>query len=277
MITNNTNNFRTILRRLFYVPKCASCGQRINPIVKRTEFNHGLPCFCDRCLPLFHRSTSEMCHNCGKIAGDCTCMPLKNTFTQPTIPSLFFYHPDSKSIPAKAIYTLKRKKYTDLCDFLCEELSVKVEKLLDELELRADDCIFTYIPRTNKALRKHGFDQSELLAKRLCSKVGGACAIPLLTRKRGKAQKKLSKGKRAQNVNSSIFTNNSMRGIDKKLRKGSLCELLSGKTVILIDDIITTGASFQRGIVLLKGEGAKNVIIACIARCEIKKKIRKGE
>lgn len=273
MNVKDTNNLGAVLRRLFFVPTCAGCRTRLSPIVKKTNLNHGLPCLCERCLPLFYKATAQMCHTCGNVAGDCTCMPLKNTFTQPTIPSLFFYHPDDKGVPSRTIYTFKRKKYVDLCDFLTEKLSVKVEELLSLLEISPEACIFTHIPRTDKALCKYGFDQGELLAKSLCKRLGGNCTLPLLTRRRGKEQKKLSHTERKKNATKSIFAKTKIRRLGKKTT--SLRELLSGKTVILVDDVITTGASLGRGISELKRVGAKTVLVATIARCELKKKTEK--
>ena len=200
-------------------------------------------------------------------------MPLKNTFTQPSIPSLFFYHPDDNGVASKAIYTFKRKKYVDLCEFFAEELSVKIAELLSLLEISVEDCIFTYIPRTNKALCKYGFDQGEILAKSLCKRLGGNCTLPLLVRKRGKEQKKLSHTERKKNATKSILARTKIRHFGK--RTTSLRELLSGKTVILVDDVITTGASLGRGISELKRVGAKTVLVATIARCELKKKTEK--
>ena len=264
------NTVRTTLRRLFFVPTCAGCKTRLDPIVKKTNLNHGLPCLCDKCLPLFYKTTAQMCHNCGKVAGECTCMPLKNTFTQPHIPSLFFYHPDDRWVASRSIYVFKRKRYVDLCEFFTAELAPKVTELLSLLEILPQDCIFTYIPRTDKALRKHGFDQGRLLAESLCKRVGGDCTLSLLVRISGKEQKKLSHKERQKNATESIFANESKRVLKRKAK--STTELLGGKTVILVDDVITTGASLKRGISELKHLGAKTVLVAAIARCEIKKK-----
>ena len=266
----NTNNIKTTLRRLFFIPTCAGCGKRLDPIVRGNALNHGLPCFCKDCLPQFYRATAQMCHSCGKVAGECTCMPLKNTFTQPTIPSLFFYHPDDKGIASRSIYTFKRKRYIDLCEFYTAELAPKVTELLSLLEIEPKNCIFTYIPRTDKALRKHGFDQGELLARSLCGRVGGDCTLTLLERIAGKEQKKLSHKERRKNADESIFARESKRAL--RGRAKDFKSLFAGKTVILVDDVITTGASLKRGIAELKHLGARTVLVASIARCEIKKK-----
>lgn len=256
----------TFVRRLVCVPKCASCGERLSPFADGA-LCHGKVCFCKKCLSAWHNAKNNMCISCFKTADKCTCMPKKNTFMQPTIPSLFFYRPDGKLPESKAIYTLKHKRYSELYDFVVGELAPKIGGLLRELDISPESCIFTYIPRTKKGLRKNGFDQSELLSKKLCAKLGAAASLPLLTRNGGKEQKKLSKNKRRQNAENALFANTSMRGIKNKSQK-NFAEFLSGKTVILIDDIITTGESVGRGVKVLRQAGVKTVLVASVARCQ---------
>ncbi len=258
-------------RRLFFVPKCAACRERLKLIIYNTKENKGQLCFCKKCLAEFEIIRTEMCHTCGNPAGDCTCMPKKNTFAQPNIPSLFFYHPNSKSAAAGAIYTLKRKNRAELFDFLTDELLPKIQELLSELEIAKEECIVTYIPRTEKAITKHGFDQGKILAKELSKKLGAGEALPLLTRKGSREQKKLAKNERDRNISTSLFANTSLKGIntDFKTDGFSFKELISGKIIILIDDVITTGASAERGIKILKQQGARAVLVAAAARGEI--------
>lgn len=94
--------------------------------------------------------------------------------------------------------------------------------------------------------------------------------MSLLIRRSGKEQKKLSHKERQQNATKSIFARESRRAL-KGCAK-DFGSLFAGKTVILVDDVITTGASLKRGISELKRIGAKTVLVASIARCEIKKK-----
>ncbi len=274
-ITQYLSQIYVLSRRLVCVPKCASCMIRLSPFSDSEPLDHGYPCLCKDCLAAWNKAKSEMCHTCAKPADECTCMPKKNIFMQPTIPSLFFYHPDQNKPQSKVIYTLKHKKYTDLYDFITEELSEKVKELLDELEIDISECIFTYIPRTRKGIKKNGFDQGELLSKKLCLRLGGNASLPLLTRNGGKEQKKLSKKKRKKNSENAIFANISKQGIKTDSDK-SFSELISKKTIILIDDVITTGESMSRGINVLRHSGARTVIVASVARCEVASKRQKN-
>ena len=60
-----------------------------------------------------------------------------------------------------------------------------------------------------------------------------------------------------------------MKGFDRAYRNKTFAQILEGKTVILIEDIITTGATVQRAFKCLKSNGARNVIVASVARSEI--------
>ncbi len=250
------------------MPKCAACGERLSPFVDNDKINRGIPCFCKGCLSAWQRARVQMCHSCGNTAPRCTCMPLKSIFMQPSIPSLFFYHPDDNSPRSRAIFTLKCKKHTELYNLVAAELGDELLSLLKELNIKPEDCIFTYIPRTDGGLIKNGFDQSRLLAQRLSRSIGGAACLPLLSRDGGAEQKKLSTKERRKNADSSIHANVLMKGSRADTEKG-LGVLLKNKTVIITDDIMTSGASMSRGISVLKDAGAESIIAAVVARCEI--------
>lgn len=135
------------------------------------------------------------------------------------------------------------------------------------------DCVLTWLPRGQKALKKYGHDQ----AKKICLELShelGIPALPLLSRKGGKEQKKLSGRDRAKNSAQSIFLNNKLKGFDCKDRASDakIQDFVEGKTVIVVDDIITTGASMRRAILLLEPLKPRSVLCACVARCEIKSK-----
>lgn len=261
-------NSLNLLRRLVCVPTCAACKCKLSPFVDENELNHGIPCMCADCLKKWQTACIQMCHNCSRVASACTCMPVKKTFTQPSIPSLFFYHPDTSRAESKVIYTLKHKNDRDLFDFVALELYSKLEAMLGELDINGKDCIFTYIPRTRRALVKNGFDQGEMLCKRIAS-LAGAQTLPLLSRKiTSREQKRLSKGERSKNAERSIFANTSLKGIGRD-NGSSIEEITGGKTIIVVEDIITTGATIKRAVTCLRDKGAECVLVCAAARSEI--------
>ena len=170
------NNRKSFISRLICVPKCASCRERLSPFAKNDELDHGFPCLCDACMEKWQRARAQMCHTCSNIASKCSCMPLKKVFSQPSIPSLFFYHPDQSRAESKVIYTLKHHNSLDLFRFISAELSPKLSELLDLLAIDKGECVLTYIPRTKRALIKNGFDQGEVLCRVMSRDLNMACA-----------------------------------------------------------------------------------------------------
>ncbi|MBE6646344.1 MAG: ComF family protein [Ruminococcaceae bacterium] len=268
MKERSINSFFALLSRLVCVPKCASCNERLSPFARGDSLDHGYPCLCDKCMEKWQKACLQMCHTCSGIASKCTCMPKKNLFVQPSIPSLFFYHPDTARAESKVIYTLKHKNSRDVFEFISEELCKKLEDLLDELEINIADCVLTYIPRTRKALIKNGFDQGEMLCFAMSRRLG-AISAPLLLRRGGVEQKKLTRAERKKNAEKTIFANTELRGADSKLPYVYLSEILEKKTVILVEDVITTGATVERAIKCLKSAGAGVVLVCAVARCEV--------
>ena len=81
----------------------------------------------------------------------------------------------------------------------------------------------------------------------------------LLKRKLGgRPQKKMSEKKRLQNVKGRF------KGVDGTD--------ISGAKIILIDDVMTTGATASECVKILKSNGAAEVILLTLARTESKRK-----
>jgi predicted amidophosphoribosyltransferase len=196
-------------------------------------------------------------------------MPSQKTFDQPYIPSLFFYHPDTSRSENRVIYTAKHKNPAPLFEFLAAELEPNVYALLRDTATSKEECILTWIPRDKRNERKNGVDQARELCIKLADKTGIE-ARPLLVRASGGREQKKLDGSRARqkNVKESVFLNK--KYIAACTRGGET--VLNGKTVLVIDDIITTGASMNRALSLIRSAGAEKVMACCVARSQIKSK-----
>ena len=118
------------------------------------------------------------------------------------------------------------------------------------------DCI-VYIPMTKKAKNKRGYNQAELLAKSLSERT----QIPvlkdgLIKAKETAAQKSLSRKERAVNLAECFKIEN---------RKE-----IKDKTILLVDDVLTTGATSDAACRKLLEAGAKRVYFATVASVEYK-------
>ncbi|MGN1031079.1 MAG: ComF family protein [Butyricicoccaceae bacterium] len=118
-----------------------------------------------------------------------------------------------------------------------------------ELALPAD-CV-TYVPIS--ALRMHfrGFNQSEIMARAVAKELGVPCVPAMHRRMFSRRQSKLSHEQRQSNAARAFY-----------LRRG--CDL-TGKHVLLIDDIITTGATIRSCADLLRRAGAVEVTALVLA------------
>lgn len=118
----------------------------------------------------------------------------------------------------------------------------------------AYDCV-TWMPVSPETLQKRGYDQAQLLAQE-AAKALGREAVPLLA-KTGKnvPQSSLQEGRqRWANV----------AGMYSVPRP----DLAAGQRVLLIDDILTTGATLEEGAKTLREAGAVQVVAAALCRTQ---------
>jgi ComF family protein len=120
------------------------------------------------------------------------------------------------------------------------------------------------VPLHPRRLRWRGFNQSELLARELSHNLATPLLIPveniLMREKYNKPQMEIKNyPDRLKNVKG-IFC-----ALDSARQK------LKNKTVLLVDDIATTGATLQECAKILKENGAKKVFAIVVARQSLKK------
>lgn len=250
------------------------------PFSKHDNLSHSRVCLCDKCMERWHRAKSEMCHSCYLPAGECTCSAITRKIKQPTIPSVFFYHDDRTKVQNRVLYTLKRKKYPELFEFVAKELAPSVNRLLESEGVSKQDCLLTYIPRNPRSVRKYGLDQSILLSIALAEELELRPPLALLERIGGKEQKKLDERARAKNSAESVFLRSGFSLSERKIIKkfypdvgeASLGGMIEGKVVLVLDDLITTGASMRRAILLIEPKKPRRILTLCVARSEMKKK-----
>ena len=124
-----------------------------------------------------------------------------------------------------------------------------------------------------RAVAKYGFDQG----KELCVQIAagfGQKPYYLFARVGGKEQKKLDQTKRSKNVDHAIILNTSAKKKPKCESVESLHDTIKGKTVVVIDDVITSGATVKRAVELLQSAGAERVFVSCVAKTKLKGKTK---
>lgn len=209
--------------------------------------------FFNNLLSLFF---PERCSGCGrKNTPLCrTCLseiePAENTGDSNLI-ALFSY---KDSGLRRAVWLLKyRNRRTlaeifaaELADFLTEELSDR--KIFNNL----NQTLLIPIPLAGRGLRRRGYNQSALIARELARLASLALAEGILVKiKETPAQMSLNRQERLRNLEGAFAV--------------SQAEQIAGCDIILIDDVITTGATMREAAKVLKQAGAKSVLAVAIA------------
>lgn len=127
--------------------------------------------------------------------------------------------------------------------------------IADELEqeISAFDLV-TSVPISVKRRKQRGYNQSELIARRAAKQMQLPYCETLVKKLDNKEQHKLSERERSRNV----------RGVYASTGDSAI-----GKRILLIDDIITTGATLAECAVTLFQAGAQAVSCAAIAEVEL--------
>ena len=100
--------------------------------------------------------------------------------------------------------------------------------------------------------KERGFNQSNFISKGIRKIHKGILMKDVLIRKKNTiSQTQLNREERQENINEAFRVRNTMD--------------VSGKTIILVDDLITTGATMNECAKALKRNGAKNVIGVAVA------------
>lgn len=158
------------------------------------------------------------------------------------------------------IMFIKHSNNPRVTGFLASQMASVLAADKDLPELGAENCVITFVPRGRRALVENGFDQSELLVRALSDKLGIPWARTLHRKVGGREQKKLSATQRVKNVKG-LFK--PVEGLDK---------IVGGKRIILVDDIVTTGASMAACLSYLTRAGARETVCLSVASTQCEKK-----
>jgi len=147
----------------------------------------------------------------------------------------------------KAIHALKYRRDLGLAHVLAAQLSALVEREAWKID------VVIPIPLGKRRHKERGYNQAALLAFSLALGVGVAYAPHALKRAREtRSQVGLSAEERRRNVADAFAV------VDG--------ERIAGKTVLLVDDVMTTGATLSAAASALLAAGARDVYAVTVAR-----------
>lgn len=238
---------KELLRRIFLVHKCVGCRK----ILDEKNFNDA---FCPSCREVYLSARMEICPECSLEAEKCRCMPsLLKKDKSVSLRRLFFYSKNKgNEAQNRLIYYLKRNKSKRVSYAISGELLPLINSEIAKLKI--DEIpMLVGVPRSRSAFFEYGFDQADMLCRAMAKRCGLEYCATLKRRRGGKAQKSLTAGERRKNIKNLIY-------VDK-----DVADKIKNKTVILLDDVVTTGASMSACVHVLRECGAKNVVCIAIA------------
>ena len=233
--------FKVIANALF-PNRCIACGEIIN----KEEF------LCDYCYEMKeYVDYSKICLRCGLPKKECQCKNKVFHFNGCVAP---FYN---KSVTKDAMYRYKFARVKSGSKFFANEMAKTVKTVYNDIVFDG----ISYVPMHKLKQLKRGFNQSEELAYRLSKILGLKVYSDLLhckfTRIR---QHDLPFKLRFQNVKNKYKTRYKVYG----------------KTILLVDDIKTSGASLDECARQLLLAGADNVYCITGVITELRKENKNG-
>jgi ComF family protein len=219
-----------------YPSTCPSCSRRTD--------NLPFSPFCLSCWSLIERYSGAACSICAD--------PLSSSLSRTCAGCIKDPPPFSRAISfgiydevlATAIHALKFRRIKRLH----KPLGTLLFQL--EIDLCGIDAIVP-VPMSPRDLRARGFNQSLLLAKILASETKTPLIIDGLIKKKDTPQQiGLTAKERTANLRGAFSA-----------KKG-----FKGMTVLLVDDVMTTGATARACSKQLRKAGAGNVVVCALAR-----------
>ncbi len=142
------------------------------------------------------------------------------------------------------VYKLKFERAAQAAEVLAGSLHTR-------LPLLPPSVVLTHIPTVNARVRRRGYDQARLIALQL-SKYRGWSYAPLLVRRGRARQLGARRAQRFAQAESAFEVRKQRRVQDVH--------------VLLIDDVLTTGATIEAAAQVLKAAGAKTIEAAIFAQ-----------
>ena len=238
-------NIRQIAKIIFpdniYCIRCASIIDSTRPYA-----------LCDDCIRNFHWTNKKTCDKCGKLMEDDGIYILckdcrhdshyfKKGFT------CLMYGLYEKELVLAFKYGKQGYMGEKLADMMMDRMEPEFENGLNV------DIVIP-VPIHKKKLRQRGFNQAELMARPLSKKWGLPLDCKTLIRtKSTPAMSNLTPLQRRENIAGAF--------VIEKVKEG----VVKDKSILLVDDVYTTGSTVDECSKVLLAAGAKDVYVITLA------------
>ena len=222
---------------------CDACGAEV--------FSYPAPRLCGACLSRLDKNDGLSCPKCGrKTLAEGVCLSCKS------LPPHFTFACSPFSYEGKTAALVNRVKNGDrrlahfFGDGMADALIARLQSAREPLE-ENETLLLLPVPTTPEKRRERGYNQAEDIAEAVCARFteAGYAAetdFSVLEKRRDISQQKhLGFAARAENVSGAYH-----------VHKRKACR---DRAIVLVDDIMTTGATGSECAKLLLSAGAKAV------------------
>lgn len=238
---------------LLFPPRCAACGKLQRPPIGKERPG----ALCPDCAEKFEKALRKECGACGLPMYLCQCVPpaMKRAGITEYVKLVPYGEAKELAVSRRLVLFMKDHARRDVFFFVANELKPCVADALRRSAARFQrdgqalpDTVIAYLPRQKRTVRMVGHDQAKELARAL-SAVTGIPVAGLLSRvRRTDTQKGLSATERMKNLSGAFAA-----------------EGAAGLRVLLVDDVVTTGAGMVHGAKALMCAGAAEVLAVSVA------------
>ena len=185
---------------------------------------------CRRSLDKNLEIKENFCLKCGGIFDGRVCPRCRDTkFAFEFNRSVYIYKNPVKNL----IEDFKYAGIRNVADFMVEKMALLIDREYPHIDFLVP------IPIHPTRVRERGFSQTELMVKKLSDVTGIPCDCASLKRVRHtKVQANLSKEERRKNLKGAFELKNA--------------EKFKGRSVLLVDDVMTTGTTMNEAAKLFK-------------------------
>ncbi len=194
---------------------------------------------CAYCLPDVAPPLPSRCYACFSLTLEsATCAKCRNKSRPKNVWVVTKYEEGAKELIHDLKFARKRQAHKPIAELIAD--------LLPDLP----DMLVVHVPTATSRRRQRGYDQSELIAKAIARQKG--LRHDRLLRRIGQTRQVGSDKKaRKQHMKNSFITT---KQLDKQT------------PILLVDDLLTTGATIESATLALKEAGAKKVYAAVFAQ-----------
>jgi len=180
----------------------------------------------------------KLCDDCAKVIDQPPALTTKSIGNQQV-----FYFGFYEGRLREFILAYKFKNHHSLS----KSFAVMIQRTLEANNIEPD--IITYVPATNSAKRKRGYDHMRLIAKEL-SRIS---QIPMVN------------AIKAVRETDQLKTDNRAEAVKGKYLLNADSKWIEGKRVLIIDDVLTTGNTISETVKVLKKANPSKIYVCIVA------------